>query len=199
MTNYRRIYEDHYGPIPKDSNGRSYDIHHKDGNRSNNDLSNLEALSIEDHFEKHKKQGDFGACHAIAMRMNKTPEEFSRIASESAIARVKRGDNPFSGPEWNERLKREGRHPFVGGMQSGINARKLVSEGRHPFLGGHIQRESNRKRVSNGTHNFLGGHIQRKQLKEGTHNFQLKRKCPHCDLTTTPGPLACHIKRKHND
>jgi DNA polymerase III epsilon subunit-like protein len=26
--NYRKIYENHYAPIGKDNNGRSYDIHH---------------------------------------------------------------------------------------------------------------------------------------------------------------------------
>lgn len=32
---YRRIYEQHYGPIPKDEQGRSYEIHHIDGNHNN--------------------------------------------------------------------------------------------------------------------------------------------------------------------
>ena len=40
-TNYRKIYEQHYGPIPKDTDGRSYEIHHIDGNHNNNDINNL--------------------------------------------------------------------------------------------------------------------------------------------------------------
>ena len=48
--NYRKLWEQNYGPIPKDETGRTYDIHHIDGNRKNNSLDNLICLSIEDHF-----------------------------------------------------------------------------------------------------------------------------------------------------
>ena len=41
---YRTIYENHFGPIPKDSDGRSYEIHHIDGNNKNDDLKNLRLL-----------------------------------------------------------------------------------------------------------------------------------------------------------
>ena len=41
---YRKIYEENFGPIPKEPNGRSYEIHHIDGNHSNNDPSNLIAV-----------------------------------------------------------------------------------------------------------------------------------------------------------
>ena len=34
---YRKIYEQHHGPIPIDESGRTYDIHHIDGNHFNND------------------------------------------------------------------------------------------------------------------------------------------------------------------
>jgi hypothetical protein len=36
MSIYRKIYEQNFGPIPKDGDGRSYDVHHIDGNRNNN-------------------------------------------------------------------------------------------------------------------------------------------------------------------
>lgn len=59
MSNYyRKIWEDAYGPIPKDDQGRSYEIHHIDGNRNNNELSNLMCVSIEDHIKIHTNQGD---------------------------------------------------------------------------------------------------------------------------------------------
>jgi hypothetical protein len=54
--NYRKLWEDTYGPIPKDSNGRTYDIHHIDGNRKNNSIENLICLSVEDHYKIHLKQ-----------------------------------------------------------------------------------------------------------------------------------------------
>jgi hypothetical protein len=67
--NYRKIWESHYGDIPKDDQGRSFDIHHIDGDRSNNDIGNLIALSIEDHYKIHLAQNDNAAVAAISQRM----------------------------------------------------------------------------------------------------------------------------------
>lgn len=68
---YRYIWEKAYGPIPTDKEGRPFEIHHKDGNKHNNDLSNLECVSIEEHYRIHLLQGDQEACHAISLRMKK--------------------------------------------------------------------------------------------------------------------------------
>lgn len=54
--NYRKIWENTYGPIPKDPKGRTFDIHHIDGNRNNNNIENLVCLSIEDHYKIHLRQ-----------------------------------------------------------------------------------------------------------------------------------------------
>lgn len=72
---YRLIYENHNSSIPKDSSGRSYEIHHKDGNHSNNDPLNLQCVSIKEHFNIHYEQGDFAACKLIMTRMDISPEE----------------------------------------------------------------------------------------------------------------------------
>ena len=32
---HRKIYQEKFGPIPKDEKGRSYEIHHIDGNHKN--------------------------------------------------------------------------------------------------------------------------------------------------------------------
>ena len=58
-TNYRKIWEYHNGKIPVDENGRSFEIHHLGGNRENNDLSNLHACSIQEHYDIHLMQKDF--------------------------------------------------------------------------------------------------------------------------------------------
>ena len=50
MKIYRKIYEEHYGSIPK-----GYHIHHIDFNHNNNDPSNLEALTPEEHGKKHER------------------------------------------------------------------------------------------------------------------------------------------------
>ena len=47
---HRVIWEQHYGPIPK-----GWVVHHKDENRQNNDISNLEAMSRADHNTIHSK------------------------------------------------------------------------------------------------------------------------------------------------
>lgn len=79
---YRKIYEEHHGSIPKDEFNRSYDIHHIDGDHSNNDISNLKAVSIKEHYDIHYAQCDWGACIAISFRMNRTPEELAQISRD---------------------------------------------------------------------------------------------------------------------
>jgi hypothetical protein len=91
--NYRKIYEYHHGPIPQDEDGRSYDIHHIDGNHSNNEPTNLKALSIQDHYETHKSQGDVKACLIMSARMKIPYGEVVRLAK---IAN-KGNNNPMYG------------------------------------------------------------------------------------------------------
>ncbi len=49
---HRIIWEEDVGPIPE-----GHDIHHKDGNKFNNLLSNLECLSKADHMRLHAIEG----------------------------------------------------------------------------------------------------------------------------------------------
>jgi hypothetical protein len=96
---YRKIYETHYGPIPKDEDGRSYEIHHIDGDDSNNDPSNLVALSLQAHYDLHFSQGDFGACRLmIKQRLNRTPEEISEVSRLAMYDRINKSDyiNPWA-------------------------------------------------------------------------------------------------------
>jgi len=71
MVNYRKIWESHYGEIPKDKFDRSFDIHHIDGNRKNNHINNLIALSLEDHWKIHFDKGEYAAANLIAKRLSK--------------------------------------------------------------------------------------------------------------------------------
>lgn len=95
---YRKIWEAHYGPIPKD---QIYDIHHIDGDRSNNDISNLRLVTPREHYDIHYAQGDWAACYILAQqRLNKnllnvTPEELSNLASKAAKKRVANGTHHF--------------------------------------------------------------------------------------------------------
>ena len=102
MNTYRKIWETVYGTIPKDKHGRSYEIHHIDGNRKNNNIENLKLVTIQEHYDIHFSQGDFGACTLIAKRMNMSPEEISNIQKgikRPGIGGVKKGTVP-----WNKGL-----------------------------------------------------------------------------------------------
>jgi len=220
-SKYRKIYENHFGAISKDENGRSYEIHHIDGNRNNNQLTNLKCVSLQEHYDIHYAQGDFGACFLIGKKLGRTPEHvseyFSSLAIKTASRLVNEGKHNFQGDR-NPIHKK-----IVAGIQQQISKEinnKRVKDGTHQFLGGAIQH----KRVEEGTHNFLGGEIQRKTMSRrhnedpdlrlklvettaqrvaaGVHNFQInnpnqiKITCQHCGKTgSRPGMKRWHFDK----
>ena len=95
-TYHRKIYEDHYGPIPKDSDGRSYEIHHIDGNHNNDDITNLLCVSIQEHYNIHYSQGNYKACLIMSDRMKISSEEKSKLAKISNTGK----NNPMYGTFW---------------------------------------------------------------------------------------------------
>lgn len=90
-VNYRKIYKSHYGDIPVDKDGRTYEIHHIDGDDTNNEPSNLVALSIQDHYDIHYSQGDYDACFSIGVRMKMDPQQLSKLSSDAQTRRVLNG------------------------------------------------------------------------------------------------------------
>jgi hypothetical protein len=96
---YRKIYENHYGSIPRDPNGKSYHIHHKDNNHNNNDPLNLIAVTALEHFNIHESQRDYGACYFLMRQhLNKSSQEISEICKKSTVKRISASGyiNPFS-------------------------------------------------------------------------------------------------------
>lgn len=182
---YRKIYENHYGSIPKDDSGRSYEIHHIDGNHNNNEPGNLTCISIQEHYDIHRSQNDWAAAHAISMRMKLSSEQISSNARKHALQQIEDGTHPFIGI--NERRVAEGIHQFLGGEIPRKAALQRVKDGTHNFLDGSIAKKSNRERLENGTHHFLRGDIQTagnlKRVAEGTHPSQKKITCEHCGKT----------------
>lgn len=187
MTIYRKIYEDNFGPIPIDEYGRTFEIHHIDGNRRNNSIENLACLSIEDHYNLHLIQEDYSACILLLKRMNLTPEEISKRASEINVQRAKEGKHPSQ----TEKFKTKMRQIKL----------KEIADGIHPFCDRQKQSENGRKGgrvgLNDGTHPLLGGKVQRKyqtQLaKTDKHNFNKIIECPHCNRTGKCGPMKRHI------
>lgn len=89
---YKRIWIEHFGPIPKDGNGRSFEIHHINGIHSDNRIENLKCVSIEEHYQIHFDQGDMLAAAAIARRMMVAPDtqfELNRAAGKEAFRKKK--------------------------------------------------------------------------------------------------------------
>ena len=155
-TNYRNIWSSQYGPIPKDTDGRSYEIHHIDGDHSNNHIDNLACLSIAEHYQVHYDQGDYGAAYIISRRMSLSPEEVSAIASKA-------------GKICATKLLAEGRHNFQTLDRSSYNYYYQTEEGKV------VRKALNDKMIAEGTNSFYDPEAcsqrTKKRIKEGTHNL----------------------------
>lgn len=135
---YRKIYENHYGSIPKDENNRTFDIHHIDGNRNNNIPENLIALSVKDHYDLHYSKGEYGSAWLIARKLRLTPEQLSEISRLNAKQQIKNGTNKFAGES--------------GSILSKAVQRRLIDSGNHILLSGKVQKEYHQTALKNGTH-----------------------------------------------
>ena len=93
MSTYRTIWERHNGKIPQ-----GFEIHHIDGNRNNNNISNLLCVSLEEHYNIHYKQGDYLACSIMSDRMNLTKEQRMTVHKMAMKTRDQTGSkNPMYG------------------------------------------------------------------------------------------------------
>jgi hypothetical protein len=143
--NHRLVYEQHYGPIPKDEFGRTYEVHHIDGNHSNNDPKNLTAVTIQEHYNIHYSQSDFGASQAISIRMVIPPEEISTLARLAMNCRVQSKTNHHLREDYRAKIKeiqdirvQNGTHHSQTEEWSNIcslREQKRLASGNHPFIG----------------------------------------------------------------
>lgn len=84
VMHYRKIWEQHHDKkIPS-----GCEIHHKDGNRKNNDTNNLLCVTIEEHLQIHRQQEDWGAVQAILLRMDSNTD--ITINESAALAQKER-------------------------------------------------------------------------------------------------------------
>jgi hypothetical protein len=114
---HRKIYQEHYGEIPRDEYGKSYHIHHIDGDHGNNNPENLRAVTAQDHYDIHYAQGDYYACVRLGGNLNKTGEELSELARIANTTRIAQGNhnwcnNGESQRQVQQRLIAEGTHNF---------------------------------------------------------------------------------------
>lgn len=179
---HRQLYKKWHGTIPTDEHGRTYDIHHKDGNHQNNSPENLIAVPIQEHYNIHYQNGDYSACVLIAVRMKMSVEEISKLTSMAARKRVADGTHHWLSKEHSENVK--------------SSIRRRVNDGTYHMLGGEIQKDFQLKRSYNKTHQWNGPDHNYDKLKNGTHASQKKWTCPHCDVS---GKGSTNAKRWHFD
>lgn len=166
---YRKIWSQAYGDIPKDENGISYDIHHINGDKTDNRLANLKCVSLKEHFDIHLKNGDYKACALIAGRMNNP--NLKRMMNEKAKEKI----SLFQ----RKKVKDGVHHLLSGDIQRKAN-KERVNNRTHNFLNKEWHKTKNRKLVENGTHPLLrkpdgtsiGGNSSKERVKNGTHHFQ---------------------------
>lgn len=100
--NYRQIWIKNNGPIPVDEQGRSYEIHHIDGDRTNNVIENLQCVSLDQHYQIHLEQGDYHAAKMISKRLGKNIKESIPMPMkqrDQIRIRMTGDNNPMKRPE----------------------------------------------------------------------------------------------------
>ena len=83
--NYRKVFERYYQASLLDG----IDIHHIDGDHFNNEPSNLQAVTLEEHYNIHKSQNDYYACVMIAQRMKIKPSDWTEMAKRNGSLQAK--------------------------------------------------------------------------------------------------------------
>jgi hypothetical protein len=204
---YRKIYENHFGKIPTDEYGRTYDIHHIDGNRQNNIPENLIALSLVDHMEAHKLRGDYGACRRLAQRLKISKEGKSHYARLAMLAKIADGTHNWAGDKHPTRRRIED-----GSLQKAAreSALKRLASGTHNFQNpAHHEKMSviMLQMVENNTHYWLtdrhkeevavrSSKRMRKLAENNTHPGQSIKICPHCGISKRgPSIYKTHFDR----
>jgi len=174
--NYRKIWIQHNGPIPKDEEGRSYDIHHIDKDRSNNSIENLMCVSIEEHYNIHFNQGDWNAAALIADRLSISNQErlfINKKISETTTGKPK---------PWVSDPEKKLECPHCGKLTSVANAKQwhfdncLKKEGVDP----NIRKQS--KEVVD----------RRVAFHRGSTHIMKKSNCEFCDRE-----ISLNQKKRH--
>ncbi len=168
--NYRKLWIKHYGSIPVDKRGKSYEIHHIDGNRKNNSVENLLCLSIEEHYNLHHSKGEHHAANLIAQRMEKPAKLVQKwnVSEETraALRASKLGDkNPMKDPANRQKVS------------DALKGRKK-------------SKESEAKRLES-----RKGFKHSEETKQKMKKPKGKLKCPHCTLEGG----SSQMKRWHFD
>jgi hypothetical protein len=126
---YRKIYESYYGEILK-----GFHIHHIDGNKENNNIENLQCVSPIEHYNIHKRQGDYGACWALMVtgHIDLSLLERSELVSNQMNKMVKLGKHPWQKQPDGSSFSKN-RSEDISKIVK-IKQRELVENGKHHLL-----------------------------------------------------------------
>jgi hypothetical protein len=200
-VNYRKIYEQHYGKIPKDEFGRSYQIHHIDGDRNNNDISNLKCVSIKEHYDIHHKQKDWGACYLLGRKMKMPINELSELVSRQQHDRVMNGTHNWLGQNNPVHKKvASGTHNFLKQNRT----HEVWNKGKTKETDSRVLKNAeNRSRVRYSEETKKA--FMKPKSEEGKKNMSLgqtgkkypKKACELCGKEIPTNAMASHV-RIHN-
>lgn len=192
MPKYSRehinVWKKHYGKIPKDESGRSFEIHHVDGNPLNNSIENLKCVSIEEHYKIHLEQEDYGGAFLIAIRMKISPEEISELARKQSLKQLEKGTHNFQNIINRNPLVNKG---YVVALNTQTN--EIVRIKKEEFDNGEIYVGANSNRKLKSIHTNRGKN-KNKTWKQ-KNKEQLTKKCMYCDFVGR----GSHIARFHNE
>jgi hypothetical protein len=189
MQNYRSIWKKHFGEIPKDENGQTYEIHHIDRNRNNNSIDNLMCVSKDEHIEIHFKAKEYAAAYAILKRKKgvskkdftgwKHSEETKNKISSSLIG----NKNPMFG---KKREDRKGKGFWLGKKQPN----EMIEKRRISQLGQKRPKQSiSMKGVMAGAKNPMFG------IKGDKNSRSREIKDLRCDTIFCSIASYCEIKK----
>lgn len=171
---YRKIYENHYGKIPKEPNGRSYEIHHKDGNHSNNDPINLIAVTLQEHYDIHFSQKDYYACILIGRKLCLSSKTLTELNRQQNKLRVLNGTHHLLGGEIQKKSSQARARKGTLGFQNKENLIK-ANQKRDQII---------QQKLKEGSWILQDKEFHKKhvgeQIKRGLHCSQKKITCTHC-------------------
>lgn len=131
---------------------------------------------------KHVKQfrKDYGEPDVVQVRKTFSDAISARLHEEKVLTRM----NVINEDKWLNKTNNKS----IDSKIVSQNQRMRVANGTHHFCG---ETNPSVKRMKDGTHQFLNRELQREisiksnndRLKNGTHNFKMNWRCPHCDKT----------------
>lgn len=173
-SNYRSIWESHYGDIPKDDHGVSYEIHHIDGDHTNNHISNLMCISIQEHYDIHYAQQDWAACALISSRLDGASALFGELISKAQKELVAQGKHHFLDKEFHANRISNMSEEMKTMIYTKVRKKTLkrVYDGTHNFMSEdhrNLTSKLGKKRWKEGSSNLI--HMNEKRIAAGTHNW----------------------------